>query len=100
MEKKSKTGAVIGTIVAVLLCGCPGLCLCLFGLLFAIGGGTYNSTFGNYVDSGTMPSWTGYVFMCASIILIIIPIVVGFVTLRNKKPKENLNFNEPLPPAS
>ncbi|NCP16495.1 hypothetical protein GW866_05560, partial [bacterium] len=29
-KKESKTGAIIGTIVAVLLCGCPGLVgLCL-----------------------------------------------------------------------
>ncbi len=34
MDKK--TGGIIATIVAVLLCGCPGLCFCLFGAVTAI----------------------------------------------------------------
>jgi hypothetical protein len=40
--------------------------------------------------------------LCLSIILIIIPIVVGFFTLRNKPAPAPVapNFNEPLPPAS
>jgi len=85
--KKTKTGGIIGTIAAVLLCGIPGLCLCLFGLLSAAGVTTYNTELGNITGTGPLPTWSGYAMLCLAVILILIPIVVGFVTLRNKKPK-------------
>ena len=37
-EKPKRTGAIIGTIVAILLCGCPGLSLCV---LWHLGGYRY-----------------------------------------------------------
>ena len=30
-KKPNRTGAIIGTIAAILLCGCPGLSLCVLG---------------------------------------------------------------------
>ena len=97
--KKAKTGGIIGTAAAVLLCGCPGLCLCLFGVLTAANMSTYTSQIGDTLGTGTMPQWSGYAKLCAAIIMIAIPIVVGFVTLRNKKPKVE-NVNETLPPTA
>jgi hypothetical protein len=100
-NKKSKTGAIIGTIVAVLLCGCPGLCVLLWGILTVAGAGNYTSQFGDTFGYGTLPAWTGYVFMCVSLIMIAIPIVIGVVTLKDKKPKDVIPpSNEPLPPVS
>jgi hypothetical protein len=99
--KKSKTGAIIGTLAAVLLCGCPGLCICLFGVLTTFGLGTGNLDIGNLTKSGSLPTWSGYVMLCVSILFIAIPVVVGILTLRDKKPKvEVLPPDEPLPPAS
>ena len=97
--KNTKTGGIIGTIAAVLLCGLPGLCLCLFGILTAAGVSTYNTAVGDYVGTGPLPSWSGYAMLCAALILILIPIVVGFVTLRTKKPKKE-EPGQPLPPAA
>jgi hypothetical protein len=93
----NKTKGIIGTIAAVLLCGCPGLFLCVFGAATAFGGGTYS--LGS--DSGNIPPTMGYVFLCLSIILIIIPVVVGFFMLR-KKPEASTSTssNQPLPPTS
>jgi formate hydrogenlyase subunit 3/multisubunit Na+/H+ antiporter MnhD subunit len=100
-QKKSKTGAIIGTVAAIVLCGCPGLFLCVFGAFTATGRMPFNTTFNDYTNSGTMPSWTGFAMLCVAILLIAIPVVVGFMTLRNKKPKVVLNTpDEPLPPAS
>ena len=100
-NKNSKTGAIIGTIVAVILCGCPGLCLLLMGILSAFGMGTWSSEFGHYVGYGDMPGWIGYVFICVSLFMIAVPIVVGLLTLRDKKPKDVIPpSNEPLPPVS
>jgi hypothetical protein len=76
----NKTKGIIGTIASVLLCGCPGFFLCIFGAATAFGGGTYE--LGG--DAGSIPPTYGYVFLCLSIILIIIPVVVGVVMLRPK----------------
>jgi hypothetical protein len=59
------------------------------------GNGTF--TLGNTVQP--MPPAYGYVFLCLSILFIIVPIVVGFVTLR-KKPEESVEPGQPIPPAS
>ena len=95
MDKR--TTGLIATIATALLCGCPGIFICLFGALTAAGQGTFN-------DQSLSPS-VGFVLLCLSLIFIAIPIVVGFVTLR-KKPQvpapgvvEPVD-NEPLPPAS
>lgn len=99
MEKR--TTGLIATIASVLLCGCPGIFLCIFGAASALGGGTM--TLGDTTQP--LDPTYGYVFLCLSLIFIAIPIVVGFVTLR-KKPQvpvpgriEPID-NEPLPPAS
>ena len=88
MDKK--TTGIVATVAAVLLCGCPGLCMCLFGAITATGNGTFN-------DASLSPT-VGIGLVCASLIFILIPIVVGFFMLR-KKP-EAPTSNEPLPPVS
>jgi len=72
----NKNTGIIATIAAVVLCGCPGLFLCLFGALTAAGQGTFN-------NSSLSPS-VGFVLLCFSLILILIPVGVGFYTLRKK----------------
>ncbi len=90
----NKTKGIIATVAAVLLCGCPGLFLCIFGAATAFGGGTYSLGSG----SGNIPPTMGYVFLCLSIILVIIPIVVGFFTLRPKAASSA--STPPTPPTS
>ena len=86
-----KTKAVLATVASVLLCGCPGLFLCLFGALTAAGQGTFN-------DQSLSPT-VGFVLVCLSLIFILIPVGVGFFMFR-KKPEVAPASNEPLPPAS
>ena len=86
----AKTKGIVATVASVILCGCPGLFICLFGALTAGGKGTFN-------DQSLSPT-VGFVLLCLSIIFILIPIVVGFFSLR-KKPDATPN-NTPLPPAS
>jgi hypothetical protein len=108
MDKR--TTGIIATIASVLLCGCPGIFLCIFGAATALGGGTM--TLGDTTQP--MDPTYGYVFLCLSVIFIAIPFVVGFVTLRRKpgavapivtpitepKPPVPPVDDEPLPPAS
>ncbi|MBI3738827.1 MAG: hypothetical protein HY258_07255 [Chloroflexi bacterium] len=86
-----KTKAILATVASVLLCGCPGLFLCLFGALTAAGQGTFN-------DQSLSPT-VGFVLVCLSLIFILIPVGVGFFMFR-KKPEAAPAGNEPLPPAS
>lgn len=103
MEKKSKTGAIIGTIVATLLCGCPGLfglCLGAISLLAGFIPGAEIDVFGSQDPQSAM--LMGVVSLCGGIIFIAIPIVVGMLTLRKKKTAELAPVlpDEPLPPVS
>ena len=98
MDKK--TGGIIGTIVAVLLCGCPGLAFLCFGAITAMASfapGSDIDIFGSSSPQSALGA--GIALICVSVIFIAIPIVVGVLTLRNK-PEKPASFNEPVPPAS
>jgi hypothetical protein len=98
--KPKKTGAIIGTVVAALLCGCPGLIGLCWGVLSAtisfIPGANIN--IGGSSDPKTA-LWTGIGSLCGGIIFIAIPIVVGLLTLRNKKSAPEVPPVETLPPT-
>jgi hypothetical protein len=93
----SQTKGIIATVAAVLLCGCPGLFLCIFGAL-AAAGAPVTTELNGITDTGTMSSTTAFALLCVGIIFVIIPIVVGFLTLR-KKPAA-ADMSGPLPPAA
>ncbi len=85
---QNRNTGIIATIAAVVLCGCPGLFLCLFGALTAAGQGNFNDS--------SLPPTVGFVLLCVSLIFILIPVGVGFFTLR-KKPEVT---TEEIPPVS
>jgi hypothetical protein len=94
----NKNTGIIATVATALLCGCPGLLLCIFGGVAAAGLLPYTTTVNGVSDQGIVPSTYGFVLLCLSLIFIAIPIVVGVVTLR-KKPEVPASI-EPIPPAS
>ncbi|MBP6179084.1 MAG: hypothetical protein KA473_10680 [Anaerolineales bacterium] len=90
----NKNTGMIATIATALICGCCGLFTCVMGIGTISGNGSF--TLGDSTQA-TPPAF-GYAFLCLSVIMIIIPIAVGFFTMR-KKPEAPAS-NEPLPPAS
>jgi len=94
----TKTKGIVATIASVVLCGCPGLFMCIFGAVTATGTMPYNTEVNGVANSGTLPPTVGFVLLCLSLIFIVIPIAVGFFMLR-KKP-EAVSSDEPLPPVS
>ena len=96
MDKR--TQGIVATVAAVLLCGCPGLFLCIFGGVAATGNMPFNTELNGVTNSGTMPPTAGYVLLCLSLMLLVIPIVVGFFMLRRKPTP--IATDQPLPPAS
>lgn len=91
----NKNTGMIATIATVVLCGCPGLLLCIFGAVTATGNMPFSTEVNGISNSGTLPSTYGFVLLCLSLIFILIPVGVGFFTLR-KKPATA----EEVPPAS
>lgn len=116
MDSSKRNTALIATIGTTVLCGLPGLCLCLMGGMFAVVGtipGADIDVAGSNDPGAAIAMGVG--MLCVSLVLIAIPVVVGFVTLR-KKPEETainavpmtppvvqnnpFDNDEPLPPAS
>jgi len=93
---QNRNTGIIATIAAVVLCGCPGLFICIFGAVTATGNMPFSTEFNGISNSGTLPPTAGFVMLCLSLILILIPIGVGFFTLR-KKPAVT---TEEIPPTS
>ncbi len=90
MDKK--TVGLIATVATALLCGCPGIFLCVFGAASALGSGTFE--FGE--QSGNIPPAMGIPILCIGLLLMVVPVGVGFFTLRRKP--EPVSIDEPLPP--
>lgn len=89
----NKNTGMIATVATAVLCGCCALFSCIMGVGALSGNGTF--TLGDSVSE--MPTTYGYVFLCLSFLMILVPLVVGFVTLR-KKPEAPVA--EEIPPAS
>lgn len=92
----NRNTSIIATVAAVVLCGCPGLFLCIFGAVTATGNMPYSTDINGVSNSGTLPTTYGFGMLCLSLILILIPVVVGFFTLRKKPGTETIDT---LPPA-
>ena len=98
MDKKTK--GIIATIATVLLCGCPGACVILFGAVSAAGYGT--SEFNG--STSQIFTGAGITMLCIGIILFLIPIIVAFLSFRPEKKAgaevlEAEEVEEELPPA-
>lgn len=98
---ENRTAAVIITILAVLLCGCPGLAALCFGIASLV---DYAGGFG--ILSTDARSYTAIISsgLCGGVILIIIAVLVSYFVLRQKKvsptpPPPPATPQEPLPPT-
>lgn len=89
----NKNTGMIATVATAILCGCCALFACIFGFGTITGNGNFTLN-GN---TQPMPTTYGYVFLCLSLLMILVPVVVGFVTLR-KKPEDGMG-EPPSTPA-
>jgi hypothetical protein len=94
----NRTTAIILTIASVVLCGCPGLFACVFGGLVAAGA-PVTTELNGVSNQTTLPVSYGIALLCLAVIFILIPVLVGFFTLR-KKPEQPVVVSTPIPPAS
>ena len=94
---QNRNTAMIVTVVTALLCCCCALFSCIFGAVTATGNMPYSTNLNGIENSGFMSPTVGYVLLCLSMIFILVPVAVGFFTLR-KKPE--VATTEEIPPAS
>ncbi|MBN2550502.1 MAG: hypothetical protein JXB15_15160 [Anaerolineales bacterium] len=95
----NKNTGIIATVVATLLCGCPGLLAMCMGLMFAVVSQFPDAEidiFGSNDPQSALGMGIGG--LCLGLVFIAIPIAVGFFMLR-KKPGAAPTSNEPIPPA-
>ena len=56
----NKNTGIIATVATVLLCGCPGLFLCIFGAITATGNMPYSTEVNGVSNTGVLPSTYGF----------------------------------------
>ena len=98
-DMSNRNASLIATIVAAVLCGCPGLLGLCFGgvsLLASFVPGAEIDVFGS--NDPRSATAMGLVTLCLSVIFIAIPIAVWFATRRTAVTTPS--DHEPLPPAS
>jgi hypothetical protein len=92
---QNRTVGIIATVITALACGCASLFSCIWGFLIS-SGTPIDVTTNGITTPQTLPPTIGYVLLCLSAVMILVPVAVGFFTLR-RKPEVT---NEPIPPAS
>jgi hypothetical protein len=78
-----KTTGIVATIATVLLCGCPGLFALFMGAMFSVVSlvpGADIDMLGSADPQSALGFGVGAI--CLGLLFILIPIVVGFLTLR------------------
>ena len=95
---QNRTAALILTISTAVICGCLSLFLCIFGGMGLAGVPFTTEVTGAPTTTAPMGTTTAASLLCAGLSFLIIPIVVGFVTLRKKPAPPPVSG--PLPPAS
>lgn len=83
-----RTGGIIATILTSVFLGIPGLILALLGLIAAIGSQipevvSKSAYINQEVQIGSI------IFMVGGVLLMVVPIIVGIITLRKKKALES-----------
>lgn len=94
----NRNTTLIATIVAVVLCGCPGLFGLCFGLTSVFASFVPNAQIDVFGSSDPQSATTmGLVTLCLSVIALAIPVGVWFFMRRRETTA--MPDNEPLPPA-
>lgn len=92
---QNRTTGMIITGITAFICGCFALITCVWGAIIATGT-PIDVTNSTGTSQQTLSPTIGFGLLCLSLLMILIPVTVGFFTLR-KKPEI---IAEELPPTS
>jgi len=87
---QNRTIGIIATVVTALACGCASLFSCIWGFLIARGT-PIDVTSNGTTTPQTFPPAIGFALLCVSVVLILIPVAVGFFALRKKPGSADVN---------
>ena len=91
---QNRTLAIVITTGTALACGCASLFSCIWGFLIASGQPIDITTNGVTTPQVLSPT-IGYTLICLTILMILVPVAVGFFTLRQRS-----DSMTELPPTS
>jgi len=85
MDKK--TVGIIATVATTFICGCVSIFSCVWGLII-VSGQPIDVTSNGVTTPQTLSPTIGYVLLCLTVLMIAVPVVVGFFTFRKKADDE------------
>jgi len=80
---QNRTLGIAVTVITAFICGCISLFTCVFGGLIAAGT-PIDVNVNGVTTPQTFPPTAGFVLLCLSLLLILVPVGVGFFALRKK----------------
>ncbi|HEX5836302.1 MAG TPA: hypothetical protein VFY26_00635 [Anaerolineales bacterium] len=82
---QNRTLGIVLTAVSAFICGCAGLFSCIWGGLIATGT-PIDVTSNGITAPQTFSPTIGYALVCLSLLFLLVPLAVGFFTLRKRDP--------------
>jgi hypothetical protein len=79
----NRTLGIVATTVTALLCGCASIFSCIWGFLIA-SGQPIDLTSSGITTQQTLSPTIGYVLLCLTVLMLLVPVAVGFFTLRKR----------------
>lgn len=80
---QNRTLGIIATVASAFLCGCVSIFTCVWGFLIA-SGQPIDLTTNGITTQEALPPTIGYVLLCLTVLMLLVPVTVGFFTLRKK----------------
>ena len=90
---QNRTIGIVATVITSIFCGCFSIMSCVWGVIIARGT-PVDVTSNGITTPQTFSPTIGYVLLCLSIFMILVPAAVGFFTLR-KKPEVAVSSDTP-----
>ena len=90
---QNRTIGIVATVLTSIFCGCFSIMSCVWGVIIARGT-PVNVTSNGITTPQTFSPTIGYVLLCLSVFMILVPAAVGFFTLR-KKPEVAVTSDTP-----
>ena len=91
---QNRTIGIVATVLTSIFCGCFSIMSCVWGVIIARGT-PVDVTSNGITTPQTFSPTIGYVLLCLSVFMILVPAAVGFFTLR-KKPEVAVTSDTPL----
>ncbi|HSG44428.1 MAG TPA: hypothetical protein VLA72_14860, partial [Anaerolineales bacterium] len=75
------------TVVSAFICGCASIFSCVWGVVI-VSGQPIDVTSNGATTPEVLSPTIGYVLLCLTVLMITIPVAVGFFTFRKKNDEE------------